>query len=54
MSPDLSWNTAVSFSSNTNWQAYMPETTVSYLTQMIALATHNFFSAAAGIAVRSS
>jgi potassium-transporting ATPase potassium-binding subunit len=49
--PDLSWNTAVSFSSNTNWQAYVPETTVSYLTQMIALATHNFFSAAAGIAV---
>ena len=48
---DLGWNTAVSFTTNTNWQAYTPETTMSYITQMIALATHNFFSAAAGIAV---
>jgi len=48
---DLSFNTAVSFTTNTNWQSYAPETTVSYLTQMIGLATHNFFSAAAGIAV---
>jgi K+-transporting ATPase ATPase A chain len=48
---DLGWNTAVSFTTNTNWQAYTPETTMSYLTQMIALATHNFFSAALGIAV---
>jgi K+-transporting ATPase ATPase A chain len=48
---DLSWNTAASFTTNTNWQAYTPETTMSYLTQMIALATHNFFSAAVGIAV---
>jgi K+-transporting ATPase ATPase A chain len=48
---DLGWNTAVSFTTNTNWQAYTPETTMSYLTQMIALATHNFFSAAAGIAI---
>jgi K+-transporting ATPase ATPase A chain len=47
----LSWNTAASFTTNTNWQSYTPETTMSYLTQMIALATHNFFSAAAGIAV---
>ena len=47
----LAWNTAVSFTTNTNWQSYTPETTMSYLTQMIALATHNFFSAAAGIAV---
>jgi K+-transporting ATPase ATPase A chain len=48
---DLGWNTAVSFTTNTNWQAYTPETTMSYITQMIALATHNFFSAAAGIAI---
>jgi len=47
----LSFNTAASFSTNTNWQAYAPETTMSYLTEMIGLATHNFFSAAAGIAV---
>src|SRR5205823_8142029 len=44
-------NTAVSFTTNTNWQAYTPETTVSYLTQMAGLAWHNFTSAAAGIAV---
>src|SRR5690348_1443391 len=50
MSPDLSFNTAMSFTTNTNWQAYTPETTVSYLTQMIGLATHNFFSAAVGLA----
>jgi K+-transporting ATPase ATPase A chain len=49
--PDLAFNTAVSFTTNTNWQSYVPETTVSYLTQMIGLATHNFFSAATGIAV---
>jgi K+-transporting ATPase ATPase A chain len=47
----LSFNTANSFGTNTNWQAYTPETTMSYLTTMIGLATHNFFSAAAGIAV---
>jgi len=51
MTPDLAFNTAVSFTTNTNWQAYTPETTMSYLTQMVALATHNFFSAAAGMAV---
>ncbi len=47
---DLGWNTAASFTTNTNWQAYTPETTMSYLTQMTALATHNFFSAAVGMA----
>ncbi len=51
VSEHLSWNTAASFTTNTNWQAYTPETTMSYITQMIALATHNFFSAAAGIAI---
>ena len=49
--PDLSFNTAVSFGTNTNWQSYTPETTMSYFSQMIALATHNFWSAAAGICV---
>ena len=51
VAPDLSFNTAVSFTTNTNWQSYTPETTMSYLTQMVGLATHNFFSAAAGIVV---
>jgi potassium-transporting ATPase potassium-binding subunit len=49
--PDLAFNTAVSFTTNTNWQAYTPETTMSYLTQMAGLAYHNFTSAAAGIAL---
>jgi K+-transporting ATPase ATPase A chain len=49
--PDLAWNTAVSFTTNTNWQSYTPETTMSYLTQMAGLAYHNFLSAAVGIAV---
>ena len=49
--PDLAWNTAASFTTNTNWQSYVPESTMSYLTQMAALATHNFFSAAVGIVV---
>ncbi len=48
---DLAWNTAVSFTTNTNWQAYTPETTMSYLTQMAGLAYHNFASAAVGIAL---
>ena len=48
--PDLAFNTAASFTTNTNWQSYSGETTMSYLSQMAALATHNFFSAAAGIA----
>jgi K+-transporting ATPase ATPase A chain len=49
--PDLAWNTAVSFTTNTNWQFYTPETTMSYFTQMAALSYHNFISAAAGIAI---
>jgi K+-transporting ATPase ATPase A chain len=51
VSPDLAWNTAASFTTNTNWQFYTPEATMSYLTEMAGLATHNFWSAAAGIAV---
>jgi K+-transporting ATPase ATPase A chain len=50
ITPDLAFNTAASFGTNTNWQAYTPETTVSYFTQMVGLAVHNFTSAAAGIA----
>jgi K+-transporting ATPase ATPase A chain len=49
--PDLAFNTAASFITNTNWQSYVPETTMSYLTQMAGLAYHNFLSAAMGIAV---
>jgi K+-transporting ATPase ATPase A chain len=49
--PDLAWNTAASFTTNTNWQSYVPETTMSYFTQMVGLAYHNFGSAAVGIAV---
>jgi len=49
--PDLAWNTAASFITNTNWQNYVPETTMSYLTQMAGLAYHNFLSAAMAIAV---
>ena len=49
--PALAWNTAVSFVTNTNWQAYSGETTMSYLSQMGSLAVQNFVSAAAGIAV---
>jgi potassium-transporting ATPase potassium-binding subunit len=49
--PDLAWNTAASFTTNTNWQFYSGESTMSYLTQMLGLATHNFWSAAAGIVV---
>ncbi|HEY0546848.1 MAG TPA: potassium-transporting ATPase subunit KdpA [Pyrinomonadaceae bacterium] len=49
--PGLSFNTAASFTTNTNWQAYVPETTMSYLTQMAGLAFHNFISAATGIAL---
>ncbi|AOJ68034.1 MULTISPECIES: potassium-transporting ATPase subunit KdpA [Burkholderia] len=51
MTPDAAFNTAVSFVTNTNWQDYTPEQTVSYLTQMAALTVQNFFSAATGIAV---
>jgi K+-transporting ATPase ATPase A chain len=51
VAPDLALNTAASFTTNTNWQSYVPETTMSYLTQMLTLAYHNFFSAASGIAL---
>jgi potassium-transporting ATPase potassium-binding subunit len=51
VTPALAWNTSVSFVTNTNWQAYAGETTMSYLSQMGALAVQNFVSAAAGIAV---
>jgi K+-transporting ATPase ATPase A chain len=49
--PDLAFNTAVSFTTNTNWQNYAGETTMSYLTQMWGLAFHNFVSAATGLAI---
>ena len=51
VSPDLAFNTSVSFVTNTNWQSYTPETTMSYLTQMAGLTMHNFVSAATGIAL---
>ena len=51
VAPDLSFNTAVSFTSNTNWQNYGGESTLSYLTQMVGLTTQNFVSAATGIAL---
>ena len=51
VAPDLAFNTAVSFTTNTNWQAYSGESTMSYFTQMAGLAYHNFVSAATGIAV---
>ena len=51
IAPDSSWNTAVSFASNTNWQGYGGETTMSYLTQMLGLNVQNFVSAATGMAV---
>ena len=51
LTQDLSFNTAVSFVTNTNWQAYGGETTMSYFTQMVGLTVHNFLSAATGIAL---
>ena len=51
MPEHLAWNTAASFTTNTNWQAYSGETTMSYFTQMAGLAYHNFISAATGIAL---
>ena len=51
MAPDLAFNTAVSFVTNTNWQAYGGETTLSYFSQMVGLTVQNFISAATGIAV---
>jgi K+-transporting ATPase ATPase A chain len=51
VAPDLAFNTAASFTTNTNWQSYVPEVTMSYLTQMAGLAYHNFVSAGVGIAL---
>ncbi len=51
VSPDSAWNTAVSFATNTNWQGYGGETTMSYLTQMLGMTVQNFLSAATGMAV---
>ncbi len=51
VSPDLDFNTSASFTTNTNWQSYVPETTLSYFVQMAGLTVHNFTSAAAGIAI---
>jgi K+-transporting ATPase ATPase A chain len=51
VTPDSSWNTATSFATNTNWQGYGGEVTMSYLTQMLGLAVQNFVSAATGMAV---
>src|SRR6185295_18686723 len=51
VTPDSSFNTATSFVTNTNWQGYGGETTLSYLTQMLGLTVQNFVSAAAGMAV---
>ncbi len=51
VAPDMAWNTAASFTTNTNWQSYVPESTMSYFTQMAGLAYHNFASAAVGIAL---
>src|SRR5215472_9565689 len=54
VSPDLSFNTAVSFTTNTNWQNYSGESTMSYFSQMVGLAFHNFVSAAVGIAIAAA
>ena len=54
VSPDLAFNTAVSFTTNTNWQSYGGESTLSYFSQMVGLTLHNFVSAAAGIAVAAA
>jgi K+-transporting ATPase ATPase A chain len=51
VSPKIAFNTAISFATNTNWQSYSPETTMSHLTQLLGLAVQNFASAAVGIAV---
>ncbi len=54
MSEHLAFNTAVSFTTNTNWQSYGGETTMSYFSQMVALTIHNFVSAAVGIAIAAA
>jgi K+-transporting ATPase ATPase A chain len=51
MTPDLAFNTAVSFTTNTNWQSYSPEISISYFSNMVALAIHNWASAAVGVAI---
>ena len=54
LSPHLAFNTAVSFATNTNWQSYGGESTMSYFSQMVGLTIHNFTSAAAGIAIAAA
>jgi len=54
VSPDTSFNTATSFTTNTNWQSYVGESTMSYFSQMVGLAFHNFVSAATGIAIAAA
>ena len=54
LSPHLAFNTAVSFTTNTNWQSYVGETTMSYFSQMVGLAFHNFVSAATGVAIAAA
>src|ERR1035437_4254640 len=54
LSPDLAFNTAASFTTNTNWQSYGGESTMSYFSQMVGLTFHNFVSAATGIAVAAA
>jgi len=54
LTPDLAFNTAISFTTNTNWQSYSGESTMSYLSQMVALVIHNFGSAATGIAIAAA
>ncbi|HAB17045.1 MAG TPA: potassium-transporting ATPase subunit KdpA [Verrucomicrobiota bacterium] len=54
LSPDLAFNTAVSFTTNTNWQSYGGEGTMSYFSQMVALTLHNFVSAAVGISIAAA
>ena len=54
ITPDLAFNTAASFTTNTNWQSYSGENTMSYFSQMVGLASHNFWSAALGIAVAAA
>jgi len=54
VSPDSSFNTATSFTTNTNWQSYVGESTMSYFSQMVGLAFHNFVSAATGIAIAAA
>src|SRR4030066_1460036 len=54
VSPDLAFNTAASFTTNTNWQNYAGESTLSYFSQMVGLVFHNFVSAATGIAIAAA